>query len=127
MRVLHIVPTAWGMKPYQRPVGDVIADIRQTGAKRLLFLDLNLISDRDYARELFTALVPLKVKWAGLATTNITRDPNLLDLAARSGYGGLRLGFESPSPEIRELMVSGRYQEIGPCRNCSLWHEANWF
>lgn len=92
-----IVPTAWGMKPYQKPVGEVVADIRQSGAKRFLFLDLNLVADPEYARELFTALIPLKAKWAGLATTNIARDPELLDLAVRSGCGGLLLGFESLS------------------------------
>lgn len=89
-----VVPTAWG-KPLHKPIADVVADIRQMGAQKLLFLDLNLISDFDYARELFTALVPLKVRWGGLATTLIASDEKLLDLAARSGCRGLLLGFES--------------------------------
>ncbi len=44
----------------------MVADIRQFGARRIIFIDLNLISDRNYARELFTALVPLKIHWFGL-------------------------------------------------------------
>jgi radical SAM superfamily enzyme YgiQ (UPF0313 family) len=91
-----VVPAAWG-KPIQKPVADVIADIRQMGARRLIFLDLNLIADVDYAKELFTALIPLKIKWGGLATTTIAWDDELLDLAARSGCRGLLLGFESLS------------------------------
>src|SRR5919202_5309903 len=45
-----VVPTEWG-RPLQKPVADVVADIRQMGARRLIFLDLNLIADRDYAAE----------------------------------------------------------------------------
>jgi hypothetical protein len=90
-----VVPAAWGTRPLQKPVGDVIADLRQMGARRVIFLDLNLIADVSYARELFTALVPLKLRWAGLVTTTIAWDEELLDLAARSGCRGLLIGFES--------------------------------
>jgi radical SAM superfamily enzyme YgiQ (UPF0313 family) len=93
-----VVPSAWG-KPLQKPVADVVADIRQMGAKRVIFLDLNLIADIPYAKELFTELIPLKIQWAGLATTTIAWDPELLDLAARSGCRGLLIGFESLNPD----------------------------
>jgi radical SAM superfamily enzyme YgiQ (UPF0313 family) len=91
-----VVPSAWG-RPLQKPVGDVIADIRQMRPKKLIFLDLNLISDTDYAKELFRALIPLRIRWGGLATTMIAWDDELLDLAAESGCAGLLLGFESLS------------------------------
>jgi radical SAM superfamily enzyme YgiQ (UPF0313 family) len=90
-----VVPAAWGTRPLQKPVGDVVADLRQMGARRAIFLDLNLIADLPYARELFTALIPLKLRWAGLVTTTIAWDEELLDLAARSGCRGLLIGFES--------------------------------
>jgi radical SAM superfamily enzyme YgiQ (UPF0313 family) len=93
-----VVPTAWG-KPLQKPVADVIADIKQMGAKRIIFLDLNLIADVPYAKELFTALIPLKIRWAGLVTTTIAWDDELLDLTARSGCKGLLIGFESLNQE----------------------------
>lgn len=89
-----VVPTAWG-RPLQKPVGEVVAEIRSTGARRLIFLDLNLIADRDYALALFAALTPLRVTWGGLATTLVASDAELLDAAARSGCRGLLLGFES--------------------------------
>jgi radical SAM superfamily enzyme YgiQ (UPF0313 family) len=90
-----VVPTAWGRKQLQKPVGDVIADIRQTGARKLIFVDLNLTSDRDYARELFAALVPLRVQWYGLATVHAAWDEELLALLRRSGCRGLLMGLES--------------------------------
>jgi radical SAM superfamily enzyme YgiQ (UPF0313 family) len=89
-----VVPSAWG-KPLQKPVADVVADIRQMRAKRVIFLDLNLIADVPYAKELFTALIPLGIQWGGLATTTIAWDDELLDMAARSGCRGLLIGFES--------------------------------
>lgn len=94
-----VVPSAWG-RPLQRPVHEVVDDIRQMGARRLIFLDLNPIADVEYAKELFEALIPLRCTWGGLATTLIGRDPELLDLAARSGCRGLLIGFESLSPRV---------------------------
>ena len=91
-----VVPAAWG-KPLQKPVADVVADIRQMRASRVIFLDLNLIADVEYAKELFRALAPLKIRWGGLVTTTIAWDDELLDLAARSGCQGLLVGFESLS------------------------------
>ena len=93
-----VVPAAWG-KPLQKPVAHVVADIQQMKAKRVIFLDLNLIADVPYAKELFTALISLKIQWGGLATTTIAWDDELLDLAARSGCRGLLVGFESLNQE----------------------------
>ncbi len=92
-----VVPSAWGLKPYQKPVEDVVADIRQKGARKLIFVDLNLIADPAYAARLFEALVPLRVQWYGLATTLLGEDPSLLALVARSGCRGLLIGLESMS------------------------------
>jgi radical SAM superfamily enzyme YgiQ (UPF0313 family) len=94
-----VVPTAWGRKPYQKPVHQVVADIRQHGARKLIFIDLNIIADRDYAVLLFTALIPLKVQWYGLATVLLANDAELLKLAERSGCKGLLMGMESISPQ----------------------------
>jgi radical SAM superfamily enzyme YgiQ (UPF0313 family) len=93
-----VVPAAWGTKPLQKPVEEVVADIRQHYAKRIIFIDLNLIADRDYAARLFEALIPLKLNWFGLSTTLLGRDRPLLELAARSGCSGLLMGFESITP-----------------------------
>lgn len=94
-----VVPTAWGRKPLQKPVADVVADIRQHGARKLIFVDLNLIADRQYARQLFAALIPLRVQWYGLATVLLADDAELLELAALSGCKGLLMGLESISPQ----------------------------
>jgi radical SAM superfamily enzyme YgiQ (UPF0313 family) len=93
-----VVPAAWGLKPYLKPVEDVVADIRQHWARRIMFVDLNLIADPAYAARLFEALIPLRVRWFGLATTLLIDNKPLLELAARSGCSGLLMGFESILP-----------------------------
>jgi radical SAM superfamily enzyme YgiQ (UPF0313 family) len=93
-----IAPTAWGSKQFQKPVSWVVDDIRRVGAKSILFIDLNLVADHAYARELFSALVPLKVRWFGLSTVLIAHDRELMELMARSGCRGLLLGLETITP-----------------------------
>jgi radical SAM superfamily enzyme YgiQ (UPF0313 family) len=93
-----IVPTAWGSRQFQKPVSWIVEDIRRVGQKQILFIDLNLVADKVYARELFSALVPLKVRWFGLSTVLIAHDRELMELMARSGCRGLLLGLESITP-----------------------------
>lgn len=94
-----VAPAAWGRKQFQKPVGHVIDDIRRVGARRIIFIDLNLISDKRYAKELFSALIPLGIQWFGLSTVLLAHDPELLDLLARSGCKGLLLGLETVSAD----------------------------
>jgi radical SAM superfamily enzyme YgiQ (UPF0313 family) len=106
-----VVPSAWGRKPFQKPVNEVADDIRrhlaQARPRKIIFVDLNLIADRDYAMRLFAALVPLRIQWYGLSTTLIGRDDELLDLAERSGCRGLLIGLESISPANLKLSRKG--------------------
>lgn len=90
-----VVPTAWGRRPYQKPIDDVLEDIRRQKTRRAIFIDLNLIADKQHAARLFEALIPLKIQWYGLATTLLCDDLPLLDLVARSGCRGLLMGLES--------------------------------
>ena len=90
-----VAPAAWGRKQLQRPVQWVVEDIRRVGQKKLIFIDLNLISDPAYARELFTCMLPLNVSWFGLSTVLIAHDRELMELMARSGCKGLLLGLET--------------------------------
>ncbi|MCB1035331.1 MAG: B12-binding domain-containing radical SAM protein [Acidobacteria bacterium] len=90
-----VAPSAWGRKPLQKPVEAVVEDLRRQGARRAIFVDLNLIADRAYARSLFRALIPLEISWYGLSTVLVAGDEELLDLMEASGCRGLLLGLES--------------------------------
>ncbi|MCG6859201.1 MAG: B12-binding domain-containing radical SAM protein [Salaquimonas sp.] len=94
-----VSPSAWGRRQFQKPVEHVVEDIRRVGARRNIFIDLNLISDRAYAERLFRALQPLGIRWFGLVTSLIGRDPELMKLMAASGCSGVLIGFESISED----------------------------
>ncbi|MEA3456505.1 MAG: radical SAM protein [Campylobacterota bacterium] len=94
-----VVPSAWGGKQYQKPIDFVIEEIRQVNEKRIIFVDLNLVSNIRYAKELFRALIPLNIQWFGLCTVLIANDDDMLELMARSGCKGLLLGLESISQD----------------------------
>lgn len=78
-----------------RPIKSVVAEIEQLGTKFIGFLDDNIVGNKAYAKELFRALIPLKIKWLGQASLTVADDPELLDLMAKSGCKGLFIGFES--------------------------------
>ena len=108
-----VVPSAWGRKPFQKPFNEVVEDIRQHGGRKLIFVDLNLIADREYAADLFRALIPLRVNWYGLATVLLADDAELLELAARSGCRGLLMGLDRFLPRISNQVERASTLPIG--------------
>lgn len=92
--------TAFYGRTYRtRPVADVLREIEAMGGGHIFFVDDNIIGRPDYAKKLFQALKPMKIKWFSQASLNITKDRDLLRLAAESGCGGLFIGFESLSQD----------------------------
>lgn len=79
-----------------RPVDEVIEELKPLG-KHILFMDDNLTGNRDYALDLFHAMLPLGKIWFSQAGLGLSFDNELLDLAVRSGCRGLFIGFETLS------------------------------
>lgn len=93
-----------------RPVSEVLEEIRTLPHKNILFVDDNLVGDREKARELFHALTPLKKSWNAQTAIEITEDDELLQLAADSGCYGLMIGFESlQERNLRQMGKSPEY------------------
>jgi radical SAM superfamily enzyme YgiQ (UPF0313 family) len=93
-----------------RDIDAVIEDVRRIkslGGKNLLFLDDNPIADVAAAKELFRRLIPEKIKWTSQCTIEIARDPELLDLAARSGCVALSIGLESDDQQVLDRLRKG--------------------
>lgn len=101
------VTTAFGGHYRNRPLDDVIAELRslQPFEGRFIlkncvfFVDDNIISNRAYARDLLPRLAEFKLKWFSQASMNVAKDSELLKLCQRSGCIGLFIGFESLSEE----------------------------
>ncbi len=99
------VTNLFGKKIRHVPVENVVRDIRESGAKNFMFLDDNIIGHPKYAKELFKALKPLKIKWVGQASISLlVNDNELMQLAADSGCKALFLGIESVSEEQMQTM-----------------------
>lgn len=81
-----------------RPVEEVVREIAAQPRKLLFFVDDNIVADPAAAKALFRALIPLKIRWVSQASLEMTRDPELMDLMARSGCLGNVVGFESLEP-----------------------------
>ena len=78
-----------------RPIEDVLADIRAIGKKHIMFIDDNFIGNPKWTREFVKALKPLNIKWNAAVSSNIGDMPELLDEMAESGCQSLFIGFES--------------------------------
>ena len=90
-----VINSFWGGRHTARRVEDVIDEIRSLKAKRILFLDPSPTSNRAYAKSFFEALIPLRIQWAGLCTTDVCEDGELFDLMIESGCIGILMGFET--------------------------------
>ncbi|MEI9477313.1 MAG: radical SAM protein [Deltaproteobacteria bacterium] len=82
-----------------RPVDEVVEEVKRLQGEFIVFIDDNIAGNRQYAKELFARLKPLKKKWASQASITLSRDPELLKLAADSGCVSLFVGIESLSSE----------------------------
>ncbi|MDR2133162.1 MAG: B12-binding domain-containing radical SAM protein [Clostridiales Family XIII bacterium] len=100
-------PKAFGHRVIPRPVREVVAEIKALRGKPVIFPDVNLLSDISYAKELFTAMIPLKKWWFGLTTSDIALDEEMLRLFKKSGCKGLLIGFESVNAASQKEMRKG--------------------
>jgi radical SAM superfamily enzyme YgiQ (UPF0313 family) len=100
-------PAAFGSTIHKRPVREVIAEIEALQSREVLFPDVNLIADRAYAVELFTAMIPLNKMWLGLVTSAVGVDDELIRLFRKSGCKGLLIGFESISQTSQQFIHKG--------------------
>jgi radical SAM superfamily enzyme YgiQ (UPF0313 family) len=85
-----------------RPIRQVIAEIESIDSPYLFFVDDALGLNRNAARELFTAMIPLKRRWLAQGTVSLAEDVELLGLMKRAGCLGLLIGFESVQKETQD-------------------------
>ena len=94
------VQTVFNSTQTRRPVDDIIEEIKPLKRERKLFffVDDNITSNIEQAKEFFRALIPLKIRWVSQASINAAHDEEFLELLVRSGCQGVLIGFESLNP-----------------------------
>jgi radical SAM superfamily enzyme YgiQ (UPF0313 family) len=100
---IHLIS---GREYRYRPVAEVISEIEAFRNPLALFVDDNIVGNKEHARELFNAMIPLKIIWTAQATLSVARDGELLRLASRSGCRYFLIGFESLSD--KNIMTIGK-------------------
>lgn len=87
-----------------RPVDELVREIEQQERKLIFFVDDNIVADREAAKQLFRALIPLRIRWVSQGSIDMVHDRELMDLMVESGCLGNVIGFESIDPEaLREM------------------------
>lgn len=97
-------------KHTSRPVSDVVREIQAQSRKLLFFVDDNIVADKEASKELFRALIPLRIKWVSQGTLDMVEDSTLMGLMKQSGCLGHVIGFETLDP--RNLKASGKPNRI---------------
>jgi len=100
----------------------VIEEIRQNGAqaRHIFFCDDNFTADRRRTKELCERIIAegLKLEWSAQVRVESAKDPELLDLMARSGCFVVFVGLESINPAtLKAYNKSQTVQGIKDCVN----------
>lgn len=114
------VRSVYGQSYRHRPVAEVLEDLRaiRHGSRYIFFVDDNLAADANYARELFEAMLPLRLSWSAQLNLNFAENEELLRLAARSGFQMAVCGIENVNPANLESVGKNavnrpeRYREM---------------
>ncbi|MFW6139263.1 MAG: B12-binding domain-containing radical SAM protein [Spirochaetota bacterium] len=113
------------------PIERIVQYINDSGGKFFLFLDDNIVGDPGYARELFTQIKPLGIKYVAQASISIARDQALLKLAAESGCRALYVGVETiTTAQMKKLRKSIKDMEkvrdaIKRIKDCGIYFHAS--
>jgi radical SAM superfamily enzyme YgiQ (UPF0313 family) len=100
-----------------RPTGDVVEEIKFTGAKDILFADSNFAGNIAHTMELMEALIPLRVRWSALWSAHLCKNDRFMDLAKKSGLLHVNIGMESIDPKTlismnKKVNKVGEYRQI---------------
>ncbi|MDD5008250.1 MAG: radical SAM protein [Syntrophorhabdaceae bacterium] len=87
-----------------RPIGDIVKELAGIKKKGIFFVDDNVASSPDRAKDLFREIASLGIKWIGQGSINMAKDRGLIGLMKKSGCLGLLVGLESLDPANLELM-----------------------
>lgn len=80
-----------------RPIDEVVEEVASLPGRGFVFVDDNIAGNRAYAKELFSALIPLGKSWGSQCHLGLADDSELLSLAAKSGCSHMFIGVESIS------------------------------
>ncbi len=98
----------------------MIAEIRQNGlqSRHIFFCDDNFTADRQRTKELCERIIAegMKIEWSAQVRVESAKDPELLDLMAKSGCYMVFVGLESINPAT--LKAYNKSQTVQGIKDC---------
>jgi len=91
----------------RRPIDDILEEIRRIDKPLIFFVDDNITSNMEQAKEFYRALKPLNIKWVSQASINAAHDEEFLQIIKESGCQGVLIGFESLNETTLRKMKKG--------------------
>lgn len=97
----------------KKPLEDVVALVKRVSSKHknISFSDNNIYLDPAYAKDLFRALIPLKITWSACSSLDIARDDEALQLLKESGCKRLLIGYEIAAGSL-EMKRGGKFSMV---------------
>lgn len=117
----------WKGQVKTRNISDIISEIKMLDTNEpLLFIDDNLMWDPEHAKELFRALIPLKIKWicCGACVSSVD-DLELINLAKESGCIAILLGFETINKKSLRQSKKGFNRVENYIKTIEAFHNVN--
>ena len=101
------VSTFFGRRIRSRALEAVGREIESLSGRFMVFVDDNIMTRPQYARDLFERIRSLGKPWMGQASTPVLQNAELVRLAARSGCKGLLVGLETTSRAALDRVNKG--------------------
>ncbi len=94
-----------GSQYYERPIDDVITEMKTIPQKTLMFYDNSLTIHPEYTKELFRKMKGLHKRFFCNGNVDVlARDPELVHLSKEAGCVAWLIGFESVSQETLDAI-----------------------
>jgi radical SAM superfamily enzyme YgiQ (UPF0313 family) len=112
-RFCSVIPM-FGRRYRFKSVDRVIAELREAASKdaHIFFIDDNFAANKERTKDLLRRIIAegIRMEWSAQVRTDAARDPELIDLMARSGCFMVFVGFESINP--RTLSLFQKKQDV---------------
>jgi len=123
------VTAMFGRRFRFRSPGNVLQELKlrvSEGYHHFFFYDDNFAADASWAKELLEAIISshLRIHWFAQTRVEVSRDPELVELARRSGCMEFLIGFESVNPAT--LKEYNKHQDVKGIKRCvQVLHQAH--
>lgn len=108
---------------HKRPIEDIVREVRLLKGRRFTFNDVNLLDDIEWSKKLLEALIPLKKIWGGLATFEMYKNKEIMDLLRKSGCRYLLVGIESITQAALTKIAKGFNQVENYREGMKVFHD----